>query len=296
VTARHDDEDPQLASLRAVWLAMPDEDPPTRGLDALMAAARAKAEVLATPPWWKRLLHALSRPPVLALASIMILIGGAVLISNRPDVREASPTVKSAPAKERGAGSPAVAPVEKAPAPALVPAPPAADPHAGAMDQHGQPAELPAELGARPATLDEAPAAAPAHQHVHHHAPPTHATHQATHQATTTDSPARPRDDRAVKGSVAPAFEPEPPPSAGAMPGGGGGAGDSAPTETRAPAPRAPQRVMVDQLLVQCRSAATRGDCEAAKLIARRIAGQDATFYREHVAPDAAIQKCLAAP
>ena len=59
---------------------------------------------------------------------------------------------------------------------------------------------------------------------------------------------------------------------------------------------RGPTQVLVGQLLEQCRAAATRGDCEAAKLIARRIAKQDASYYRDHVATDAAISKCFAAP
>ena len=39
--ADQDDDDAdmkQLKQLRQVWLAMPDEDPPSRGLDALMPA------------------------------------------------------------------------------------------------------------------------------------------------------------------------------------------------------------------------------------------------------------------
>ena len=38
------------------WLSLPDEEPPERGLGELMAAARAKAEIMARPPWWKRVL------------------------------------------------------------------------------------------------------------------------------------------------------------------------------------------------------------------------------------------------
>jgi hypothetical protein len=53
------------------WLSLPDEDPPERGLAELMAAARAKAEVMAQPPWWKRLADLLKRPPVLALATVI---------------------------------------------------------------------------------------------------------------------------------------------------------------------------------------------------------------------------------
>jgi hypothetical protein len=32
------------------WLSLPDEEPPARGLDELMAAARRKADVMATMP------------------------------------------------------------------------------------------------------------------------------------------------------------------------------------------------------------------------------------------------------
>ena len=48
------------------------------------------------------------------------------------------------------------------------------------------------------------------------------------------------------------------------------------------------------QLASQCRSAATRGDCAAALVIAQQIASQDAGYYRDHVANDASIRKCLA--
>jgi hypothetical protein len=56
----------------------------------------------------------------------------------------------------------------------------------------------------------------------------------------------------------------------------------------------APRQQLVDQLLAQCRAATTRGDCESAKLIAKRIADADAAFYAAHVSSDAAIAKCLA--
>ncbi|HET9989286.1 MAG TPA: hypothetical protein VFQ65_12235, partial [Kofleriaceae bacterium] len=55
-----------------------------------------------------------------------------------------------------------------------------------------------------------------------------------------------------------------------------------------------PNRVLVDQLAAQARRAAERGDCENAKAIATRIAGQDAAYYRDHVAGD--LAKCVTAP
>ena len=80
-----DDDDPQLKSLRAVWLSLPDEDPPERGLSELMAAARVKAEAMAKPEGRRQILtqrgqrrivehvvsgsrdiHALNRPSVVS--------------------------------------------------------------------------------------------------------------------------------------------------------------------------------------------------------------------------------------
>ncbi|MFT3695278.1 MAG: hypothetical protein QM831_19250 [Kofleriaceae bacterium] len=78
----HDDD--EFKSLRAVWLEMRDEDPPQRGLDALMAAAHSQAKMLAVaakPPWWKVLV----RPPVLAFATVALLVGGVVIVIRHDD-------------------------------------------------------------------------------------------------------------------------------------------------------------------------------------------------------------------
>ena len=76
------------------WLSLPDEEPPERGLAELLAAARVKAEVMASPPWWKRVLAVLRRPPVLALASVMILIGGVIVIGgHRPNAASPAPSL-----------------------------------------------------------------------------------------------------------------------------------------------------------------------------------------------------------
>ncbi len=82
------EDEPQLRAMRAVWLAMREEAPPDRGLSELLAAARRKADDMAeamqpTPTRWQRLLAALRRPPVLALATALVLIGGGVLIGRR---------------------------------------------------------------------------------------------------------------------------------------------------------------------------------------------------------------------
>lgn len=81
--AEHED-DLDVGSMRSVFSVMraADEEPPMHGLAALMAAATAHAPKPQT--WWQGVTHALRQPPVLALASIAILIGGALVIS-RPD-------------------------------------------------------------------------------------------------------------------------------------------------------------------------------------------------------------------
>jgi len=276
-------DDPQLKALRAVWLAMPDEEPPTRGLDALMAAARAQAEVLAAPPWWKRALHALARPPVLALATIMILIGGAVLISKRDDIKDAGP---AAPPPVQ---TPAMAPT----------APPPPPPEAETPRPTDQQQKLDVTTPTPPTTPTARPASRPAEpiEGRVEDAKPARPAHKAPMPARpepkTTTTPTSP--------SAGAAFEPQDD-AAKNRDGRGKVGGDeaqtadtveAAPAQTRAPTPK---QVIVDQLLVQCRSAATRGDCEEAKLIARRIAAQSTAYYKEHVASDAAIQKCITPP
>jgi hypothetical protein len=99
--------------MRAVWLAMRDEDPPDRGLAELLAAARHKAEAMQPrPSAWQRLMSALRRPPVLAFATVTVLIAGAVLIGRRVP-RATAPGLTATPeaeptrpaASDPGAGS-----------------------------------------------------------------------------------------------------------------------------------------------------------------------------------------------
>jgi hypothetical protein len=100
-------DDAQLRSLRAVWLAMPDEDPPERGLDALMAAARTKAGEMAEastempkqPSWWERFLATLRRPQVLALATVVLLVAGVVVIGDR-SMKASAPANNAQPSPE----------------------------------------------------------------------------------------------------------------------------------------------------------------------------------------------------
>jgi hypothetical protein len=94
-----DDEpdDPSLRSMRAVWLSMRDEEPPSSGLAELLAAARSHAAAMQPhDPWWRRALASLRRPPVLALATVVVLLGGAVLISSRRESMDAMPRAEQA--------------------------------------------------------------------------------------------------------------------------------------------------------------------------------------------------------
>ena len=47
------------------------------------------------------------------------------------------------------------------------------------------------------------------------------------------------------------------------------------------------------QLHAQARTAASRNDCAAVKVMVQRIAKQDPAYYRANVTKDAAITKCI---
>jgi hypothetical protein len=90
----HGDDDGAAGSsvraMRAVWLTMRDEAPPDRGLAELLAAAGQKAEAMQPrPTLWQRLIAGLRRPPVLALATAVVLVSGAVLVARQQ--RDAAP-------------------------------------------------------------------------------------------------------------------------------------------------------------------------------------------------------------
>ena len=100
--ADDDANDPVMRSMRAVWLTMRDEAPPSGGLTDLLNAARAQAEAMQPrESWWRRSVAMLMRPPLLALATVVVLIGGAVIIKNR-GVDVDSPAAKSAPSLDTG--------------------------------------------------------------------------------------------------------------------------------------------------------------------------------------------------
>jgi hypothetical protein len=245
--ADEDPDDPQLKSLRAVWLSMRDndEDPPDSGVSALMAAARSQAMQMAPAPWWKRLLDQLRRPPGLALASLLVLIGGVVVLTKH-DAIEKAPTTPYEQRQEKELPHSNLDVVGAPPAAATTAPQPTPD-RAEAKDK-------------------QQTAPPPVHRH------PTSHTSSGASAPGGTITPTAPHND--------PAFE----------------AGDSQPAASHKAAATElpPSQVLVDQLAAQARRAAKRGDCENAKAIATRIAGQDAAYYRDHVASDLAA--CLPAP
>jgi hypothetical protein len=296
-------DDPQLRSLRAVWLSMPDEEPPQRGLAELMAAARVKAEEMAKPSLWQRIVALLRRPPVMALATVLVLIGGAVFIGQRRDKMQAEAPVATEHARDTYAGSAAVAPTTPvASGEGAVGGVPVAEPTPSPVTsvdaEQQKPESAKAERPRRPARR-----------------PTPSAKEMSRFEATTVEKP-RVNDEKSAKGKHEEKLELElTQPTRGIAGGGGGARGDDrdkpvvvdslaseSPAEsepstapkaaTQAPPPEQPTSRSA-QYLAQARSAAARGDCAAVRVLMKRVAAEDAAVYRKAVASDAALKKCM---
>lgn len=149
-----DDTNAQLRAMRSVWLSMREEDPPDGGLVDLLAAARAKAATMrARPTLWQRVLAVLRRPPALAFATVVVLVGGAVLFIGRGKGMHADLAAGSS-----GAMKPIAHPAEPI-APDVVRAPATIEPPA--RTEKAVEAMEPHSLGA-PRAVEVAPAAPPA--------------------------------------------------------------------------------------------------------------------------------------
>ncbi len=285
-------DDAQLRALRSVWLSLPDEDPPSAGLAELMAAARARAELLAQPPWWRRLFVQLRKPPVLAFATLLVVIGGAIAIGRRGDtIDPAAPvTAPAAPATgtyEAPAGDP-VRSKESSSAPgggggqSLK-----GESDTGGEAQHAagsapvtQPADGKANAIAVP-PMKLAPTA-------HHSAPskkpsyaPTPELQPSLQVAPDTNGPSSDTapvadhlDDNELKKDTAK------PPALQA----------AATADTPAPVGDRKHAPTPDDLAAQARAAAARGDCTQANAISARVSGRQS----RQLAADPAIAKCAA--
>lgn len=131
------------------WLSLPDEEPPERGFAELMAAARVKAEVMANPPWWKRLLAVARRPAVLALATVVVVVCGVIVVGH-----DRNQAMTPAPAVDVPAGSLDMRTRGVSPEP---PPPPPAPPVEHKLDvPHSEP--ILEKQGGQTETLDQAEA------------------------------------------------------------------------------------------------------------------------------------------
>jgi hypothetical protein len=291
------DADDGMKSLRAVWLSMPDEEPPERGFAELMAAARVKADEMARPSLWERIVATLRRPPVLALATVTVLVGGAVMIGRNKDDLEVRPETKEPATMETN--------VETIAPSAAPPIEEAAQGSAAAAPSTTGAAE-PAEGGAAGAPVvgsalrdDKSKGPAPKTS-ISQRSRPTSSTTPATKATTTTRADLDSSDDTGerVKDSTK-----KPETTKQSAPGGGGTgatahsgaeiAADSAllPDDqpTRLPPPPTPA-----ELHARARHAMTRGDCEGARRLTRQIASLDATYFKTKVVGDSALKGCIA--
>ena len=297
------DDDPQLKSLRAVWLSMPDEEPPERGLAELMAAARIKADEMAKPSLWQRITALLRRPPVLALATVLVLIGGAVFIGQRKDKMAAEPTLTTEQARDYAqpsAGSAATVTAPEAPLSQQAPAMPTPTEAAPAPDPDPEAATKPLAKAEpktvvkvepkKPAPPREKPSRQPAkiEGNTIGRGAGTKSSDDSVRFDLTDGVDGRAAGEKAKleeKELASDSFAaPEAKTAAEAPQSGAVSTADRAPQ----PAPsRAPQYV------AQAKSAAARGNCTTARTMMKQVEKEDAAVYRKALASDAALRKCV---
>ena len=294
-------EDAHLRALRSVWLSLPDEDPPNAGLAELMAAARARAEVLAQPPRWRRLFVQLRKPPILAFATLLVVVGGAIAIGRHSDTVDqsgpvtapAAPATPASRAKEAPA-SPDGETVRSKALPSDTITGPGGDGDlssqggadkavggGGRQDATGTAPVTPPADGAAKAGSVPTPKLAPA---AHHSSPPKKPSVTPAPEPKPALQPAPELDRPAAADTARPdAIElkqdtaPPPPTNVTAAQGA---------AEVR---PVAPSKAPTDDELVsQARAAAARGDCVQANAISARVGGRQS----RQLAADPAIAKC----
>jgi hypothetical protein len=309
-------EDAKLRAMRSVWLSMREEEPSSGGLAELMAAARGKAaEMAPQPTWWQRAVAGLRRPPALAFATTLVLLGGAVVVSRHVARKGGELASDAAPAAARPAQAPAPQGAPAAGQAQLGPA--SARPGVQELDDSPVP-----EVAARKDAIAQGPVAAPPRRPA------------AKPLATTQQVDRRPSDQRSedrVGGTVASqtlSDEASGVPSTRAAATGDPGAASagSAPSERAplepAPVQRAPSDVPSSAaaaadaekrerpahlakpqpghvgsaplaLYRQCEAAAARGDCAEARRLVDQISTTD-RGYRARIGKASRIGKCLA--
>jgi len=279
VTDDEDDGVDRMAgSMRSMWREMPEQEPPMRGLDALMVAARTQAAVMAPEPehepWWRRAMAMLVRPPVLAAATAVLLVGSTVMLTRRSDDAVSSPTTQTFGEREGGAW-PANAKTE------------------GGIDRDGRDAAPGGNAGAAPERQPPT-VARPLRPRPHRVAEP------ATPPLVTEQPAVTGQTEQHDKLSVATKKEDEKQPRPGDVKQGvevkpadqvsEADAPAVAPTPTALPAAAL---VSVDQLIKQAEVAAGRKDCAAVRVTTERIRRLDGNVYKSRVATQPAIKRCL---
>ena len=295
-------DDDALRGMRSVWLSMRDEEPSGRGMAELMAAARAQAASKQPEPAWKRawaaITDVLRRPPVLALATIVVVAGTAALVTSHGGLTTSEPRA----AQAVQAPSPVV--------PASATAAPGDEGRAGGRSATDQGMATDKKESVAPVAQDAPVAAAPVVPALESVAAPKPVTHAPMKKAPAKPNPpggsrapststdgrfgATLDDDDAAEAQTTKLARPPdkapmaPPPADPAAPS------DAAPVAQGASHGRS-ETGLVQQLRA-CQAAAARGDCPAVRTMAERLRARDAAFYRATVAKDAAISKCLASP
>lgn len=279
-----DDLDNMMGSMRGMFRDMADEEPPARGLDALMAAARTKAAEMAPEPvkesWWRRTLAMLTRPPVLAAATVVVLVGSTMVLSRRSDMDVAAThrAVEAERPRKQPADAPTAAVKKDATAKGDVPKPDQLDNNS----RSNRPAVRPRPpVVARPEATPETVKVAPKDDDQE-----TKPAVQATEGLDELGGQGRGGDARDLPRA------PEPPKPTG-RPEGNQPAVVDADLAVRPSAPSSGGAPSVPQLVKQAETAASRNDCAAVKATAERIRKLDAATYKTRVVTQAAIKRCL---
>lgn len=283
--ADDDDLDAMMGSMRGMFRDMADEEPPARGLDALMAAARTKAAEMAPEPvkesWWRRTLAMLTRPPVLAAATVVVLVGSTMVLSRRSDmdVDATQRAVDAERPRKQTADAPTETVKKDAAAKDDAPKPDLFNNNSRSV----RPAVRPRPpVVARPEAIPETVKVTPRDE-----VQETKPTVQATEGMDDLGGQERGGDAR-----DAPKPPEMPKPTGAGRPAGNQPAVVDADLAVRPTAPSggAPS---VPQLVKQAESAAGRNDCAAVKATAERIRKLDVATYKTRVVTQAAIKRCL---
>ena len=264
--------DPALRSMRSVWISMREEDPPSGGLTELLAAARAKAEAMTSAPWWQRMFAVLARPPMLAAATVVVLVGGGIVISQRGKDLIEQPTATPSQTRAEPKGTVEVSGDAAGPASG-------ADDSRAVSERDGQAAAMtdtrpppPPPRRARVKERSPEPALDPMPE-----PPPPKVDHEG---GLTTRAPAGEKLEIATQDSEGETRTSAP---------------ETATVRQTSPAPdqRRSGQPPVEQLVKQAEVAASRKDCGAVRVTAKRIKQIDQTVYRERVIKQPEIASCL---